>query len=159
MYSACHVDLPLAVLQLKLAYRSYSDAKLQAPDWRDDHNQSLIDPYIAEGKPQNKTSIQIKARMKREQQQRELGLASRTIRGATNKNKDEDGVERVLDTQEEMVPAIAASNLARQQQCVGIPSMMPSFLEDFGYLTDTPAALAVTEGIYEPPTGIYPYLV
>ena len=42
-----------------------------------------------------------------------------------------------------MVPAMAASNLARQQQCAGTPSMMLSFLQDFGYLADTPAALAV----------------
>ena len=38
---------------------------------------------------------------------------------------------------------MAASNLARQQQCVGTPSMMPSFLQGFGYLADTSAALAV----------------
>ena len=86
VYLALCADLPSAVLQLKLAYKSYREAKLQAPEWRDDHNQSLIDAYIAEGKPQNKTSTQIKARMKREQQQRDLGLASRTIRGATTKN-------------------------------------------------------------------------
>ena len=73
---------------------------------------------ITEGTPHNKTSAQIKARMKREQQQRDLGLASRTIKGAANKNAvlkviatDEDGMERVLETQEEMVPAMAASNL------------------------------------------------
>ena len=50
MHSAFYADLPSAVLQLKLAYKSYRDAKLQAPDWRDDHNQSLIDAYLAEGK-------------------------------------------------------------------------------------------------------------
>ena len=73
---------------------------------------------ITEGKPHNKTSAQIKARMKREQQQRDLGLASRTIRGAINKNAvlkaiaiDDDGTEHVLETQEEMVPAMAEFNL------------------------------------------------
>ena len=158
VYSSLYADLTSAVLQLKLAYKAYRKAKLQAPDWRDEHNQSLIEAYIAEGKTQNKTAAQIKARMKREQQQRDLGLASRTIRGAINKNavlkviaQDDEGVKRVLETQEEMVPAMAASNLARQQQCVGTPSMVPSFLADFGYLADTPAALAVIDGSYDPP--------
>ena len=65
----------------------------------------------------------------------------------------------MLETQEEIVPTTAALNLARQQQCVGTPSMMPSFLEDFGYLADTPAALAVIKGNYEPAAGTEPYLV
>ena len=117
MYSALYADLPSAVLQLKLAYKAYRVAKFQAPDWRDEHNQSLIDAYIAEGKLQNKTATQINARMKREQQQRDLNLASRTIRGVITKNavlkaiaQDDEGVKRVLETKEEMVPAMAASN-------------------------------------------------
>ena len=121
---------------------------------------------IAEGKPHNKTSAQIKVRMKREQQQRDLGLASRTIRGAINKNAvlkaiatDADGTEHVLETQEEMVLAMAESNLWQQQQYQGTPSMTPSFLDDFRYLADTPAALSVLEGTYVPPAGTYPYLV
>ena len=62
--------------------------------------------------------MQIKARMKWEQQQRNLGLASQTKRGANNKNAvlkaialDAKGMDRVLETQEEIVPAMAASNL------------------------------------------------
>ena len=65
----------------------------------------------------------------------------------------------MLETQEERVPAMAASNLDRQQQCVGTPSMMPSYWEDFWYLADTSADLAVIEGTYEPPAGTDPYLV
>ena len=72
---------------------------------------------------------------------------------------DDDGAEHVLETQEEMVPAMAESNLRRQQQCQGTPSMMPSVLDDFGYLADTSAALSVIEGTYVPPAGIDPYLV
>ena len=65
--------------------------------------------------------------MKREQHQQDLGLASKTIRGAKYKNavlkdiaSDVEGVDRVLETQEEMVSAMAASNLARQQQSLSI---------------------------------------
>ena len=116
--------------------------------------------------PQNKTATQIKARMKTEQQQRDLGLASRTRRGANNKTAvlkaiapDVEGVDQVLETQEEMVPPMTALNLARQQQCAGTPSMMPSFVQDFGYLANTPATLAVIEGAYEAPAGNDPYMV
>ena len=56
--------------------------------------------------------------MKREQQQQDLGLASSTIRGAINKNAvlkviatGDDGTEHVLETQEEIVLAMAESNL------------------------------------------------
>ena len=104
--------------------------------------------------------------MKREQQQQDLGLASRTIGGAINKNAvlkaiatDNDGVEHVLETQKEMVPAMAESNLRRQQQCQGTPSMMLPFLDDFGYLANTPAAMSIIEGTYVPPAGTNPYLV
>ena len=65
----------------------------------------------------------------------------------------------MLETREEMVPAMAASNLARQQQCVGTSSMMSAFLQDFGYLADTPAALVAIEGTYEALAGADPYLV
>ena len=105
IYSGFFADLSSAVLQLKLAYCSYRDAKLLASDWRDEHNQSLIEALVAEGEPHNKTSIQIKARMKQEQQQWDLGLASRTIEGVNNKNTvlkaiamDVEGVDRVLET-------------------------------------------------------------
>ena len=166
IYSVFYADLPSAVLQLKLAYRSYREAKLLAPDWRDEHNQSLIKVLIAEVQLHNKASTQIKARKKRDQQQWDLGLASRTIRGAINKYAvlkaialDIDGVDQVLETQEEMIPAMATSNLNRQQQCQDTPSLLPPFLNDFGYLADTPAALSVIAGTYVTPTGTDPYLV
>ena len=166
IYLGFYTDLPSAQFQLKLAYRFYQAAKLWAPDWRDGHNQSLIEAQIAEGKPHSKISTQIKARMKREQQQRDLGLASRIIRRATKKNAvlkaiapDEEGLEWVLEEQDEMVPAMAASNLAWQQQCQGPPSLMPSFLDGFGYFANTPAALSGINSTYVPPVGTDPYLV
>ena len=58
-----------------------------------------------------------------------------------------------------MVPAMAESSLQRQLQCQGTPSMMSSFLDDFGYLANTPAALSVIEGTYALPVGTDPYLV
>ena len=36
---------------------------------------------------------------------------------------------------------------------------MPSFVQDFGYLADTPAALAVIEGTYIAPAGTDPCLI
>ena len=122
LYQGYYATLPSAVQHLKLAYSAYRKAKLLAPDWRDEHNLSLIEALVAEGKPQNKDAAQIRARMKREQYQRDLGLASRTIRQSTNKYSvlkaiapDEDRTDQILETQEEMVPAMARSNLSRQQ--------------------------------------------
>ena len=51
MYSALYANLPSVVLHLKLAYKAYREAKVQAPEWRDEHNQSLIEAYVAEGQP------------------------------------------------------------------------------------------------------------
>ena len=72
---------------------------------------------------------------------------------------DADGVDQVLESQEEMVPAMAASNLAWQQQCMGTLSMTPSFVQNVEYLVDTPADLAVIEGTYKAPAGTDPYMV
>ena len=54
---------------------------------------------------------------------------------------------------------MAPSNLNRQHQCQGTPPLMPSFLDDFGYLADTLAALSVIDGTYVAPAGANPYLV
>jgi len=61
-------------------------------------------------------------------------------------------------TQAEMIDAMRASNLNRQQQCLGTPSMSAPFITDFGYLADTPAALEVISGSYTSPPGMDTYL-
>jgi len=58
-----------------------------------------------------------------------------------------------------MIPAMAASNRERQQECIGTPSMEAAFGVDFGYLTDTTAALEVINGTYVAPDGMNAYLV
>jgi len=67
LYQGYYATLPSAVAHLKLAYSAYRKAKLLAPYWRDEHNISLIEALVAEGKPQNKDAAQITARMKKEQ--------------------------------------------------------------------------------------------
>ena len=57
-----------------------------------------------------------------------------------------------------MVPAMTLSNVRRQQQCLGTPSMHEPFLSDFGYLADGPAAQEVLSGTYVPPASSNPYL-
>ena len=58
-----------------------------------------------------------------------------------------------------MVPAMAASNLSRQQECLHTPPMLPPFTNDFGFLADTAAAQAVIDGTYIPPPEMDPYLI
>jgi len=44
LHSGFHVDLPTAISNLKAAYKLYrSEARPNAPQWRQDHQQSLID--------------------------------------------------------------------------------------------------------------------
>ena len=42
---------------------------------------------------------------------------------------------------------------------MGTPSLMSSFLDDFDYLANIPAAISVIEGTYVAPVGTDPYLV
>ena len=104
--------------------------------------------------------------MKREQHQRILGIAARTIRQKIDKHSvlkaiapDATGVDVLLETQAEMVAAMTTSNHSRQQKYIGTPSMSPSFIADFGYLSEKPAALSVITGTYLPLFGTDSYLV
>ena len=105
--------------------------------------------------------------MRREQHQQILRIAARTIRQKIDKYSvlkaiapNADGVDVLLETQAEMVAAtMVQSNLSRQQKCIGTPSMSPSFIADFGYLSKKPAALSIIAGTYLPPFGTDPYLV
>ena len=99
--------------------------------------------------------------MKREKTAIELGKAARAIRQRDNKNAvlkavatNAEGVDEELDSQATMVPAMAASNRERQQQCLGTPPTEPAFVADFGYLADTAAALEVINGTYVAPDGM-----
>ena len=96
-----------------------------ADEWREEFNQSLVDALQEEGKAGNKSRDQIIARMKREEAQRQAGLVSRAIRQRNNKQSvlkaiavNSDGTEVELHSQATMVPAMAASNLLRQQECM-----------------------------------------
>ena len=58
-----------------------------------------------------------------------------------------------------MVAAMTISNRVRQQQCLGTPSMIAPFINNFGYLANTAAAKAVINGTYVCPPDMDPYLV
>ena len=158
IYKGFHVTLEYAELKLSESRDSYYKMKPRAEQWRIEHNQSLVDALVTEGKASNKSAAQIRARMKREKKAIADGKAARAIRGRNTKHSvlmatvtDDNGNERELHSQEEMVPAMAASNLARQQQCLGTPSMEPLFISEFGYLAEKPAAAEVIAGTYPPP--------
>ena len=158
IYKGFHVTLEYAELKLSESRDAYYEMKPRAEQWRIEHNQSLVDALVTEGKASNKSAAQIRARMKREKKAIADGKAARAIRGRNTKHSvlmatvtDDNGNERELHSQEEMVPAMAASNLARQQQCLGTPSMEPLFISEFGYLAEKPAAAEVIAGTYTPP--------
>ena len=166
IYKGYHVGLEYAGLKLQEAYQNYYAARKNAPAWRDEHNQSLVDALVAEGKAGNSSAEQIRARMKREKNAIELGKAARAIRQRDNKHAvlkavvtNAEGVDEELDSQDTMVQAMAESNRERQQKCLGTPSMEPLFVEDFGYLADTAAAIEVINGTYVAPEGMNAYLI
>jgi len=137
-----------------------------APAWRDEHNQSLVDALVAKGKAGNSLAEQIRARMKREKTAIKLGKAFHAIQQRDNKHAvlkpvatNAEDVDEELDFQATMVPAMAASNRERQQECLDTPSMEPVFVADFGYLADMAAALEVINGTYVAPDDMNAYLV
>ena len=58
-----------------------------------------------------------------------------------------------------MIPAIAASNRNRQQQCEGTPFMLPPLVNDFGFSANKKYADQVMEDTYEAPVGTCPYAI
>ena len=99
--------------------------------------------------------------MRREAAARAKGSSCKRIRGKDTKasvlcadTENPDGTLHTLHTQPEMIRAMKDSNLLRQQQCHGTPSMTEPFLSDFGYLANTPAADAVPAGTYQPPADL-----
>ena len=159
------VDLPFAVDKLKEALKTYRAAKPQAGKAREEFLEGMIAALVLENLPGNSSASVIRARMKREKHAVHLGQASRQITGKGTKqavfraeSTAPDGSILEHHTQDDMVAVMRVSNLTRQQQCIGTPSMSPPFLTDFGYLSDTPSAVQVINGAYTPPPNMDPYL-
>ena len=140
-YKGCHVGIKLAGLKLQEAYQTYYKELEKAPAWRDEHNQSLIAPPKKSG---------------------ELGKAALAARQRDNKNavlmavatKVESG-DMELDSHAKVLPAMASSNLERQQEYISKPSMEPAFSPGFWILADTVAALEVINSTYVAPDSMY----
>ena len=73
IYKGYHVGLEYAGLKLQQAYQTYYEARKNAPAWRAEHNQSLVDALVAVGMAGNSSADQIRARMKRGKMQLNWG--------------------------------------------------------------------------------------
>ena len=121
LFTGFHVTLEFAQEQVRAAYQDYfKNAKPFAIAWQDHHNQSLLEALVTEGKPGNQSESMARARIKREKQQHDDGLAAKAIGARNNKSAvlmatapNEDGIETELHTQDEMVKAMTTSNLSR----------------------------------------------
>ena len=129
IYKGYHVDLEYAELALQNAFQEYYEVKPKANEWLEEFQQSLVDALEKEGKAGNTSWDQIIALMKREEAQKQAGQVFRAICQRNNKQSvlkatavNSDGIEVELHSQETMVPAMAASNLLRQQECIETPS-------------------------------------
>ena len=66
IYKGYNIGREYAGLKLQEAYQTYYKERKNAAASRDEHNQSLVDALVAEGKAGNSSAEQIPARMKRE---------------------------------------------------------------------------------------------
>jgi hypothetical protein len=72
----------------------------------------------------------------------------------------ETGLQKVVDTQESLVQAVAESNLRRQTQTEFTPFRSSPLLEDFGYCGENYENIqSVLDGTYDPPPGTDPYAI
>ena len=126
-------------LDARRVYRLY--VKPKGVSWREFFLRSFLDAQVSDNRPGYRTRAQALASIRREERARRDGEACRAVRGRDNKSgvlsacvEGPDGSLITLESQREMVPAMAASNVRRQQQCLGTPSMCEPFISDFGYL-------------------------
>jgi hypothetical protein len=72
----------------------------------------------------------------------------------------ETGLQKVVDTRESLVQAVAESNLRRQTQTEFTPFRSSPLLEDFGYCGKNYKNIqSVLDGTYNPPPGTDPYAI
>ena len=151
----------------RLKFQKIQIKKLNKKTTKNKHNKGLINALAKEEdkKKKNpdptKTRLQIEARIKREQKQRVMGKAARSIRRKNIKDPvlraiatDSEGNTYECNSQESMVPAMGTSNSTRQQQCAQTPFQMAPLLDIMGYLMDNDdIAQQVMNGTFSPPEG------
>jgi hypothetical protein len=119
----------------------------------------------AVAKDEDKHPKMVRKRMNREKQAKDQGRVARTI-GKRNIKEPvlkgvalckEAGLQKVVDTQEYLVEAVAESNLRRQTQAEFTPFRSSTLLEDFGYCEENYENIqSVLDGTYTPPPGTDP---
>lgn len=149
--------------ELAKAWKKFNRSKEKFPEWRQQHNESLIEAIVEEKQFPKKN---IKAIMKREEVSRQLGEKAKRNRGKGKKEpilrvviKDRNGIEKELNTQSLVVSAIAASNKKRQQQYEGTPFILPPLVNEFRFLENKEFVDQVMKGTYEAPPNICPYAI
>ena len=143
------------------ARKHYFQEKPKFPEWRQAFHNDKIDELAKEDNTSRKVIL---ARIQREKKSAEMGRQSRWITGKNIKapvlkaiTMNDQGEQIKLNTQENMVPVIAASNLLRQKQSEGSPFMTSPLLDDFGYLAEEEYAKQIIAGTYQIPEGTSSY--
>ena len=143
------------------ARKQYYQEKPKSPEWRQAFHNDKIDELAKEDNTSRKIILE---RLQREKKGAEMGRQSRWITGKKLKapvlkaiTTNEQGEQIELNTQETMVPIIAASNLSRQQQSKGSPFMVPPLVDDLGYLAEEEYAKQIIAGTYQIPEGTCSY--
>jgi len=129
------MDLAECDRHLTDAFRAYFYVKKNcAWEWHVHHNQSLVEAL--EAKWDKGSAAAIRARMKREKKQREMGRAARRIRQRNNKvgilkamTTNNEGMRIWIYEEAELLEAMAESNRNRQDQCRPTPFLQEPLLE------------------------------
>jgi hypothetical protein len=164
-YLGYYLSTAEARVELKEAIRAYKAAKKEAFKMRVGFNETLVQ---AVAKDEEKDPKMVWKRMNRKKQAKDQGRVARTIRKRNIKEPvlkgvalcKETGLQKVVDTQESLVQAVAESNLRRQTQTEFTPFRSAPMLEEFGYCGENYKNIqSVLDGTYEPSQGTDPYAI
>ena len=162
-YSGFYLSTSEAIVKLKESIRAYKEAKKEAYKLRVGFNETLIQ---AVAKDEDKDPKMVRKRMDREKHQKDQGRVARTIRKRNIKEPvlkgvalcQETGLQKVVDTQDSLVQAVAESNLRRQKQTETTPFRTAPLRDEFGYCAENYENIqAVLDGTYNPPPGTDQY--
>jgi hypothetical protein len=155
----------VAILKLKESVKAYKEAKKEAFKMRVGFKRTLVQ---AVAKDKGKDLVMVQKRMNRGKKAKDQGRVGRTIQKRNIKEPvlegvalcPETGLQKIVDTQDSLVAAVAKSNLRQQTQTEDTPFRMAPLKDQFGYCRGNHAnILLVLEGTYIPPVGTDPYAI
>lgn len=135
---ALQINLPDAQLALCAAeHAHHTKAKPKAQSWREFFLQDLLDALVVAWRPGHRTREQALASQRHKELALAKGASCKRVQGCSSQSavlsanvQRLDGSLHALHTQPKMIRAMTTSNIWRQQQCQGAPSVCEPFLSN-----------------------------